>query len=83
MYLNNGIEVTFARLHDFIFVPNTIGQVGPALSSVGDARNKELKMWMTDDKLFLRLFLKGTEVLVPMTNVAFFTPKKTDEKISK
>lgn len=87
MYLNNKYEVTYAKLHDLVFVPNTVGQIGPVLTAEGPGtKTHDLKMWVTDDSLFLRLNLKGHEVMVPMNNVSFLVPKKTEpvsEKIRK
>lgn len=72
----NEIEVTYVRLHELIFVPNTVGQIGPVLTAEGPtAKTHDLKMWLTQDNMFLLVILKNHKVMVPMANVAFFVPK--------
>jgi len=65
----NGNTVTYAILHGSIFVPNGAGTIGPTLGNQGDARNKAVKMQVSDDGLFLQVDTGKHQIAIPMTNV--------------
>lgn len=77
--MNKDVEVSYACLHDSIFVPGAIGNIGPTLSAGAEGKTKDLKMWLTSvDSLgtFLKVDIKGVFALIPIHNVKITLPKK-------
>ncbi len=84
----NKREVTYARMHSTIFVPNA-GQFGPELNSTSGTASKGINMTLEDGLVTCKLPHKNGKtiltVLIPVTNFTNLVVNEvalTDEKDS-
>jgi hypothetical protein len=64
------VNIKYAVLHGSIFVPNLVGNLGPTLTL---EPNRISSMVLLGDG-FLRLQVKDTEIMLPLTSVLHMVP---------
>ena len=75
----NGRKVNYVSLHDVIFIPGTIGQIGPTLTADANGKTKDLEMHLFDS--YLQIKIKGVTAVVPLATVK--VARLIDEPVAK